>query len=104
MADADIDCEEITDVLLIGGSAPIPCIKSVVKQFFEGQEIDLEKSMPHCEDLAAYGAAIFAKNSILRSSWVNDDDGDDDDAQIFHDDLNDREERKSIDDVTYQSG
>ena len=53
--------EDIRDVLLVGGSAPIPCVQSKLKEIFEDQELDLQFGLSHCNDLVAYGAAFMAK-------------------------------------------
>ena len=61
MDNAYKDKEDIRDVLLIGGSAPIPCVQSKLKEIFEDRELDLQFGLSHCNDLVAYGAAIMAK-------------------------------------------
>ena len=61
MNNAYTDKEDIRDVLLIGGSAPIPCVQSKLKEIFEDQELDLQFGLSHCNDLVAYGAAVMAK-------------------------------------------
>ena len=58
--------DDICDVLLIGGSAPIPCVQSKLKEIFEDQELDLQFGISHCNDLVAYGAAVMAKRLSQR--------------------------------------
>jgi len=57
LKDAQIQKDKIDDIILIGGSTRIPKIQEIVKEFFNGKE--LNKSI-NPDEAVAYGAAVQA--------------------------------------------
>merc|ERR1712130_550594 len=57
LTDAKMSKSEIDEVVLVGGSTRIPRIQSLIKQFFNGKE--LNKSI-NPDEAVAYGASIQA--------------------------------------------
>ena len=53
--DANIKKESINEIILVGGSTRIPMVQQILKEFFNGKE--LNKSV-HPDEAVAYGAAI----------------------------------------------
>lgn len=60
MADAELDLDEIDEIILVGGSTRIPKIQKLLSEFFAGKE--LHKGV-NPDEAVAYGAAI--QGSIL---------------------------------------
>ncbi len=57
LEDAQIQKDKIDDIILIGGSTRIPKIQEIVKEFFNGKELD--KTI-NPDEAVAYGAAVQA--------------------------------------------
>ena len=57
LKDADLNKEDINEIVMVGGSSRIPKVIEIVKAFFNGKEVN--KSI-HPDEAVAYGAAIQA--------------------------------------------
>ncbi|KAF0697607.1 Aste57867_11697 [Aphanomyces stellatus] len=57
LADADLAVDAIDQVVLMGGSSRIPKVKSMLRTFFHGKELN---HMIHPDEAVAHGAAILA--------------------------------------------
>ena len=67
--DAQLTKNEIDEIILVGGSTRIPKIQSMVKDFFNGKE--LNKTI-NPDEAVAYGAAVQA---AIANDNIEDDDG-----------------------------
>ena len=56
LADASISTSDVTDVILVGGSTPIPALQSQLYNLFDGK-VELGKSV-HPGEAVAIGAAV----------------------------------------------
>ena len=63
LKDADLVKTEIDDIILVGSSTRIPKIHQIIKEFFNGKEINKELNR---EEAIAYGAAI--QSAILTNT------------------------------------
>ena len=57
LKDADLNKEDINEIVMVGGSSRIPKVIEIVKAYFNGKEVN--KSI-HPDEAVAYGAAIQA--------------------------------------------
>ena len=57
LTDAKLDKGKVDEIVLVGGSTRIPKIKTLLKNFFNGKELN---SSVNPDEAVAYGAAIQA--------------------------------------------
>ena len=66
LKDSKLEKEDINEIILVGGSTRIPLVQKLLKEFFNGKE--LNKSV-HPDEAVAYGAAI--EGAILAKTNEN---------------------------------
>merc|ERR1711881_232963 len=54
--DAGLKKSEVDEIVMVGGSTRIPKIQQLVKEFFNGKELNTKKVNP--DEAVAYGAAV----------------------------------------------
>ena len=57
LSDAKLSRDEISEIVLVGGSSRIPKVKSILKEYFEGVKIN---DIINPEEAIAYGATLMA--------------------------------------------
>ncbi|CAN0927059.1 Heat shock 70 kDa protein BIP2 [Linum grandiflorum] len=65
LEDAKIDTSEIDEILMVGGSTRIPMVRKLLKQMFDGKEVN---ECVNPDEAVAIGAAVIASNISCQAS------------------------------------
>jgi len=63
LSDAKLSKDEISEILLVGGSSRIPKVKSFLKEYFEGVKIN---DIINPDEAIAYGATLMAAKILIK--------------------------------------